>query len=59
MVWSEEQKEERMNKNEQSLRNLRTTIKCTNTHKMGIPEGKEREGGKSILEEIMTKHFQI
>lgn len=51
-------RKKRMNKNEQSLRNLRSTIKCTNIHKMGVPEGKERKRGQRVLEP-MTKHFQM
>lgn len=39
---SEDQKEKRMRKNEQNLRDLWNTTKCTNIHMMRTPEGEER-----------------
>lgn len=45
ITQSTEQKEERMKKNEQSLRNLQDIIKCTNIHIIGVPEEEEREKG--------------
>ena len=35
--------EKRMKRNEDSLRDFRDNIKCTNIHIIGVPEGEERE----------------
>ena len=40
---TEQNKEERMQRNEDSLRDLWDNIKCDNIHIIGIPEGEERE----------------
>ena len=39
----EDQKEKRIKKNEDSIRDLWNNIKCTNIRIMGVPEGGERE----------------
>ena len=41
----EEQKEERIQKNEDSVRSLWDNFKHTNIHIMGVPEGEETEQG--------------
>ena len=43
---AEEQKERRLKKNEQSLRDLWGTIKETNVHIAGILEGDKKEKGQ-------------
>ena len=49
----EKNKEKRMKRNEDSLRDLWDNIKCNNIHTIGVPEGEEREKGpKKIFEEI-------
>ena len=54
----EQNKEKRMEGNEDSLRNLWDNIKRNNIHIMGFPEGEEREKGpKKIFEEITVKNF--
>ena len=54
----EQNKEKRMKRNEDSLRDLWENIKCTNIHIIGIPEGEEREKGlKKISEEIIAENF--
>ena len=54
----EENKEKRMKRNEDSLRDLWDNIKCNNIHITGVSEGEEREkGAKKILEEIIVKNF--
>ena len=41
----EQNKEERMKRNEDSLRDLWDNIKCKNIRITGVPEGEEREKG--------------
>ena len=55
---AEQNKEKRMKRNEDSLRDLWDNIKCTNIHIIGVPEGEEREKGlEKICEEIIVKNF--
>ena len=54
----EQNKEKRMKRNEDSLRDLWDNIKCTNICIIGVPEGEEREKGpEKIFEEIIVKNF--
>ena len=39
----EQNKEKRMKRNEDSLRDLWDNIKCSNIHVIGVPEREERE----------------
>ena len=39
---AEQQKEKRIKKNEDNLRNIMDYMKCNNIYIMGIPEGEER-----------------
>ena len=51
---TEQNKEKRMKRNEDSLRDLWDNIKCTNISIIGVPEGEEREKGpEKIFEEIV------
>ena len=51
-------KETRMKRNEDSLRDLWDNIKPNNIHIIGVPEGEDREKGpKKIFEEIIGKNF--
>ena len=55
---TEQNKEKRMKRNEDSLRDLWDNIKRTNIHIIGAPEGEEREKGpEKIFEEITVKNF--
>ena len=55
---AEQNKEKRMKRNADSLRNLWDNIKCNNICIIGVPEGKEREKGpKKIFEEIQVENF--
>ena len=54
----EQNKEKRMKRNEDSLRDLWDNIKHTNIHIIGVPEGEEREKGpEKIFEEIIVENF--
>ena len=54
----EQNKEKRMKRNEDSLRDLWENIKHTNIHIIRLPEGEEREKGpEKIFEEIIVKSF--
>ena len=55
---TEQNKEKRMKRNENSLRDLWDNIKCNSIHIIGVPEGEEREKGpKKISEEIIVENF--
>ena len=52
----EQNKEKRMKRNEDSLRDLWDKIKCNNICIIGVPEGEEREKGpEKILEVIIVE----
>ena len=53
---AEQNREKRMKRNEDSLRDLWDNMKCTSIHIMGAPRGKKREKGlRRIFEEIQLK----
>ena len=55
---TEENKEKRMKRNEDSLRDLWDNIKCNNVRIIGVPEGEERQKGlEKIFEEIIVENF--
>ena len=57
-IAAEQNKEKRMKRNEDSLRDLWDNIKHNNIHITGVPEGEEREKGlEKIFEEIIVKNF--
>ena len=50
----EQNKEKRMKRNEDSLRDL-WNIKCTDIHIIGVPEGGERKKGpEKLFEEVIA-----
>ena len=54
----EQNKEKRMKRNEDSLRDLWDNIKHNNIHIIRVPEGEEREKGpEKIFEEIIVENF--
>ena len=54
----EQNKEKRMKRNEDSLRDLWDNIKRNNICIIGFPEGEEREkGSEKIFEEIIVENF--
>ena len=55
---AEQNKEKRMKRNEDSLRDLWDNIKRNNIHIVGVPEGEEREKGpQKIFKEIIAENF--
>ena len=55
---AEHNKEKRMKRNEDSLRDLWDNIKHNNIRIIGVPEGEEREEGpEKIFEEIIVEKF--
>ena len=55
---AEQNKEKRMKRNEDGLRDLWDNIKCNNIRIIGVPEGEEREKEpEKISEEIMVENF--
>ena len=54
----EKNKEKRMKRNEDSLRDLWDGIKCVNICIVEVPEGEDREKGpEKIFEQIISKKF--
>ena len=54
----EHNKEKRMKRNEDSLRDIWDNIKHNNIHIIGVPEGEKREKGPDkIFEEIIVENF--
>ena len=54
----EQNKEKRMKRNEDILRDLWNNIKCNNIHIIRVPEGEEREKGpEKIFETIIVEKF--
>ena len=55
---AEQNKEKRMKRNEDSIRDLWDNIKCNNIRIIGVPEREEREKGcEKIFEEIRVVNF--
>ena len=55
---AEQNKEKRMKRNENKLRDLWDNIKRNNIRIIGVPEGEEREKGpEKILEEIIVENL--
>ena len=54
---AEENKETRMKRNEDSLRDLWDNIKRNNIHIIGVPGEERQKGPEKIFEEIIVKKF--
>ena len=58
ITTAEQNKEKRMKRNEDSLRDLWDNIKCNNVHIIGVPEREEREKvPEKIFEGIIDENF--
>ena len=53
----EQNKEKRMKRNEDSIRDFWDNIKCTNTWIIGVPEEEREKVPKKIFEEITVENF--
>ena len=51
----EQNKEKRMKRNEDSLRDLWDNIKCNNIRIIRVPEGEERKGLRKYLKRLQLK----
>ena len=55
---TEQNKEKRMKRMENSIRDLRDNIKCTNIQLTGVPEEEDKKkGSEKIFEEIIVENF--
>ena len=58
ITTAEQNKEERMKRIEDNLRDLWDNIKCTNIQIIGVPEEEEKKKGtEKIFEEIIVENF--
>ena len=58
IITTEQNKEKRMKRIEDSLRDLWDNIKCTNVRIIGVPEeGEKKKGTEKIFEEIRVETF--
>ena len=58
ITTTEHNKEKRMKRIEDSLRDLWDNIKCTNIRIIGVPEGEEKKkGNEKIFEQIIVENF--
>ena len=58
ITTTEQNKEKRMKRIEDSLRDLWDNIKCTNIRIIGVPEEEEKKKGTDkIFEEIIVENF--
>ena len=56
----EQEKEKRLRKNEQVVRDRQDNMKCNNICIIGIPEGEEEEQGReNLFEKVMMEYFPI
>ena len=57
-ITDEQKREKRLKRNEDSVRELRDNVKCTNICITGVPEGEERKKGtEKIFQEIIAENF--
>ena len=54
---AEQNKEKRMKRIEDSLRDIWDNIKCTNIQIIGVPEEEKKKGTEKIFEEIIVENF--
>ena len=57
ITTAEQNKEKRIKRIEDSLRDLGDNIKCTNIQIIGVPEEEKKKGTEKIFEEIIVENF--
>ena len=57
ITTAEQNKDKRMKRIEDSLRDLWDNIKCTNIQIIGVPEEEKKKGTEKIFEEIIVENF--
>ena len=57
ITTTEQNKEKRMKRIEDSFRHLWDNIKCTNIRIIGVPEDEKKKGTEKIFEEIIVENF--
>ena len=57
ITTAEQNKEKRMKRTEDSLRDLWDNVKCTNIRIIGVPEEEKKKGTEKIFEEIIVENF--
>ena len=57
ITTADQNKEKRIKRNEDSLREFWDNIKCTNIRIIGVPEEEKKKGTEKILEEIIVENF--
>ena len=57
ITTTEQNKEKRMKRIEDSLRDLWDNIKCTNIRNTGVLEEEKKKGSEKIFEEIIVENF--
>ena len=53
----EQEKEKRLRKNEDGLREMQNNMKCNNIHIIGIPGEEEEQGIENLFEKVMMENF--
>ena len=54
---TDQEKEKRLRKNEEGLREMQDNMKCNSIHIIGIPEEEEEQGIENLFEKVMMKKF--
>ena len=57
ITTTEQNKEKRMERIEDNLRDLWGKIKCTNIRIIGVPEEEKKKGTEKIFEEVIVENF--
>ena len=57
ITTTEQNKEKRMKRIEDSLRDFQDNIKCTNIQLIGVSEEEKKKGTEKIFEEITVENF--
>ena len=54
---NEQEKEKRLRKNKEGLREMQDNMKCDNIYLIGIPEGEEEQGIENLFEKVMIENI--